>query len=409
MKFRAKVKISSEKKAEDLLKAFFEEFNRKSSINVGETEATVEIDFTEPPKRIIDAICKYDVIEFEYNNSDQTSEDSFEVVKDEEEICTSIPASTEETLEKEDHSKENELDASEKNSSDTTDEIEVTEISEVNNEEEPKDDNIEVPNQVVESHNPEVNAKEVTKKSKTSKHVIKYDNYNIPELDELANKSSSYQNFVNAVTEWLELKNKDEFFKCVIDAAEDANKVSWNEIEKVLKSKNIFYSSWDKIFCTKQVAARFENSDDKVTILKLIKAILEFRAFKFDTKSNTETASTVKMQCMPSIPSFEEVLGRLDKSKPVNDRILYVLSAMGLKDKDSHDQKAILKIATAAVQSANLDFDSIFSKTDFSEVDALDARMTFSEFINDFAKSYGSDKNIKLITFLEELKNIVND
>ncbi len=99
MKFWAKVRFTSEKNAEYLIRSFFKEFNPESSILIRGKEAKVEIIFDKPPMEIIQAITECNLLEFRYGktlreyNEDEITSTQFEKHKelsnDETQVVTS--------------------------------------------------------------------------------------------------------------------------------------------------------------------------------------------------------------------------------------------------------------------------------------------------------------------------------
>ena len=401
MKFWAKVRFKEEENAEHLIRSFFTEFNSENSIVIRGNEAKVEIIFDNPPMEIIEAINHCDVIEF---NCGKTLG---EYKKDE----------TEQVRKKEETSEQTEQAVAEEETSEQTEQAVVEEeTSEQTEQAEAKKDNPE-------------NSKNPSKKEDE-----------IPELSELAKKSSSYEEFVKSVASWLEMDKKKEFFQSIVRAAGQAKKITWSNIEEILKSDGVNYKEWDKIWCTKKVTSKFKNSETSVTIMKLIKVIVEYKTYDFNqevrgemkelaeetsgqteqavaeekTDEQTETINEVaapkkrvKMECMPEIPYFEEVLGSVDKTQPIEKRVKYVLTAMGLKKMKTKEQHEIFEITNTAVRLGRMDFDIIFLKAKIPLEESMTARMTFSKFINDFVKEYYSDKKVKLLDFLKDMQRIV--
>ena len=115
----------------------------------------------------------------------------------------------------------------------------------------------------------------------------------------------------------------------------------------------------------------------------------------------------VKMECMPEIKDFEETLASVDKTQPVEERVRYVLGAMGLNKVSAKEQKQIVEIASTAVRKGRMAFDIIFVEANIPIEQTMAVRMTFSKFVNDFVQKYESGKKVKLLTFLSELQKII--
>ena len=249
----------------------------------------------------------------------------------------------------------------------------------------------------------------------------------IPELSQIAKESTSYKEFVEAVGNWLELDKRLELFINFVKAATEVKNISWSNIEASLKRNGINYTVWDKIFCTKQVAAKF-NKDRNVTILRLIKSIVEYRELDFCketakvkrnevivkderktiTKPEEPTIKKrVKMECMPEIAYFEKILEKIDKTQTIENRVKYVLRGMGIEKIPVIQQQAIFEIANTAVRLAEISFDNIFLIAKIPTGEETTSRMLFSRFVNDFVNRYGYYEKVKILNFLKELQEIV--
>lgn len=351
MKFGAKINCKREEDAQQLVRAFFVHFNRESSIMIKNQEAMLEVFFDEkPPMKIIDAICNCEITEFSYGEGDS-----------EEELSEQPQQKVLEEISKQ------QLDT-------RTAEEDVSE-------------------------NPDKISERVLKKPKkeeTAKVVIQK-TIDIPKLEEIVQKSKSFEDFVKLVAEWLEMDTKQELFKDLVIATSELEKVSWKEIEKSLEDKEITFKQWEKIFISRKVSEKLEG----VKILHFLNAMKRYKDYSF-------AKSKLKMKCMPECKHFEEVLATVDKTKPIEDRVRYVLNSMGLNKKNDEEYQEILKIANASVRLREIDWNNIFLKADIvTETSMNDARLILSEFINNFARKYDSNTNVKVLDFLRELQGIV--
>lgn len=114
------------------------------------------------------------------------------------------------------------------------------------------------------------------------------DDNEILEIRELAEKSLSYEEFIDSVVEWIGLEKEQELFKNVIKAAREVRKITWGSIETYLKHYNITYGEKDKALCSKQVSKKFDSIGKKVTIMKLIKVIVTYQTFEFGKHETVE-------------------------------------------------------------------------------------------------------------------------
>ena len=128
-----------------------------------------------------------------------------------------------------------------------------------------------------------------------------------------------------------------------------------------------------------------------VTALMLLNSMRQYKNYQFAQQMSEdssieeatnkvqggESKNIEKMECMPEIPYFNEILGSVNKTQPIEERL------------------------------REINFDIIFSKLSISNESVLKARLTFSKFINDFVSKYASDKKVKLLDFLKQLQEFV--
>jgi len=410
-KFWAKVKFKQEKNAEHLIRAFFQNFNPESSIVVKGKEAKLEIVFRQPPMAIIDAINHCEVIELNYGKN----------LKEYEEDET-IQVETENDYEQGNAGGESFEQTEQENA-----ESENSEHAEQENAESESPEHAEQPKK--KRGRPATKKKEPTKEAKPEQKPIK-----IPELEEIAKKAASFEDFAKLVAEWLEMDKRQEFFKNLVIISAEIDKITWKELEKALKCKNIFFTRWDKIWSGQQVSEKLK--EHSVTTLSFLNTTRQYKEYSFkqvkkhsaeensteqvrkETTKNVEEKADdsnesvipkprLKMECMPEIKEFEETLASVDKTQPVEDRVRYVLKAMGLDKMSVKEQKQIVEIASTAVRKGRMAFDIIFVETNIPIEQTMTVRMTFSKFINDFVQNYESGKKVKLLTFLSELQKII--
>lgn len=383
-KFWVKVKFKQGKNAEHLIRAFFQDFNPASSIVVRGKEAKMEIVFREPPMAIIDAINQCEVIELNYGKN------------------------LKEYKEDEDLQVETENDSKQRNVGvESSEKIEQTNVESGDSEqtEQPK----------------KKRGRPATKKLEPKKETKSEPTINIPKLEEIAKKSNSFEHFAELVAKWLEMDKRKEFFKSLIIVSAEVDKITWKELEKALKNKNVFYTQWDKTWSGQQVSKKLK--EYSATMLSFLNVTKKYKEYSFkeveeysteenSSKQDVEKTRTnfeektdkfnetvfpkprVKMECMPEIKEFEETLASVDKTQPVEERVRYVLEAMGLNNMSVKEQKQIVEIASTAVKKGRMVFDTT-------------VRMTFSKFVNDFVQKYESGKKVKLLTFLSELQKII--
>ena len=461
-KFWVKVKFKQEKNAEDLIRAFFQDFNPASSIVVRGKEAKLEIVFGEPPMAIIDAINHCEVIELNYGkNLKEYKEDEYlQVEAENNSKQRNVGGESSEKIEQTNVESENSEQSEQTNaeneifeqSEQTNAENEIFEQSEQTNVENENSEQTEQPNAEnenseqteqtnVENENSEQTEQQkkkrgrpATKKLEPKKETKSEPTINIPKLEEIAKKSNSFEHFAELVAKWLEMDKKKEFFKSLIIVSAEVDKITWKELEKALKNKNVSYTQWDKICSGQQVSEKLK--EYSVTILSFLNVTKKYKEYSFkdiekysteenSSKQEVEKTTTnfkektdkfnetvfpkprVKMECMPEIKQFEETLASVDKTQPVEERVRYVLGAMGLNNMSVKEQKQIVEIASTAVKKGRMAFDIIFVEANIPIEQTMTVRMTFSKFVNDFVQKYESGKKVKLLTFLSELQKII--
>lgn len=410
-KFCAKVRLIQEKSAEILIRAFFKDFNSESSIEIIGEEAKLEIVFQQPPMEIIEAINYCKVIELNCGkNLEEHKEDEIVKVETEKgfeqknEDCEKFELAEQNMVESE-NSEQNERKVAE------------SEIFEQT--EQPKK----------KRSRPETRKVEPMEEAKPDSTLI-----NIPELEEIAKKSTSFEHFAKLVAEWLEMDKRQELFTNLVIVSAEVDKITLADLERTLNSKNISWKDWDKIWIRRKISKKLEKYS--VTMLPFLKATRRYKEYSFsqvdeysteenftelvteNTMNNVEekvekfaesliTKPRVKMECMPEIKEFEEILVSVDKTQPVEERVHYVLEAMGLNMVSVKEQKQIVEIASVAVRKGRMTFDIIFADTNIPSACVMEARIAFSKFVNDFVQKYESDKKVKLLTFLSELQKII--
>ena len=422
-KFWVKVKFKQEKNAEHLIRAFFQDFNPTSSIVVRGKEAKLEIVFREPPMAIIDAINHCEVIELNYgkNLKEYKEDEDLQVEAENDSKERDVGVESSEKIEQTNVESEN------------SEQLEQTNV-ESENSEQPEQTNVENENSEQTEQPKKKRGRPATKKLEPKKETKSEPTINIPKLEEIAKKSNSFEHFAELVAKWLEMDKRKEFFKSLIIVSAEVDKITWKELEKALKNKNVFYTQWDKIWSRQQVSEKLK--EYSATMLSFLNVTKKYKEYSFkeveeysteenSSKQDVEKTTTnfeektdkfnetvfpkprVKMECMPEIKEFEETLASVDKTQPVEERVRYVLGAMGLNNMSVKEQKQIVEIASTAVKKGRMAFDIIFVEANIPIEQTMTVRMTFSKFVNDFVQKYESGKKVKLLTFLSELQKII--
>lgn len=400
MNIGAKVKFEEEKNVYFLLRAFFNEFDPRSSIVIQGTEARVKIYFeNQPPVASVDAISRCRVDEFVFNgemlqecDEEEPSEQTEAVAADEG------PEKTEE----------------------------VTPEGEPFEQTKPTATTEEIPEQTEQPAKPERQTRRsATKKAEHTK-AVKDETVNIPELEEVAKQATSFEHFAKLVAEWLEMGPVyQEFFVNLALASAEVDKITWGELAAKMQSKKQFFSETHKNVTGQKVSKKLKGYS--VTMLPLLKTMRQYKDYPFgqeqlEEKSSAEQESEqaeqsprpkrVKMACMPEIPLFEVGLGSVDKTQRIEERVEYVLGLMGWNDLKPQEKEEVFEIANLAVRLEEMTLAMVheisYEMMSIPPVYDWDvARMTFAKFINDFVSEYAPSGKVQLQDFLVDLQKAI--
>lgn len=386
MKIGASVKFGNDEAKGAFIRTFFGNFNSKNSLDIDKNVAEMELHFDkDPPKEIIDVIAKNEVIKFQY-----------------------MPDSTP-TI--------SNLNATQG----TTNDQPAGEQKPIKPKKEENDEGI---------------SRNKGKKASTTNAKPEIE---IPELNEIAKKCTSYEEFMSSVCKWLDIEKRQEFFEEVIKAGKEADKVSWEKIFEKLEAKGLDYGNYDRVYCTKKVKAKFEKINDRITILMIIKAVIKYEISDFtenqpnscdstgehqnssDPTENQQNSSSFtgnqqnpqeeqkKNESEEEVTCFDAGLyNNLDEIEDTSEKIKAILNKMGLERKSLPDQQKIFKIALTATKSDDMDIDTIISKTDIPYDEYGYSRIIFSRFVNDYAARVGYTERIHLKEFLGRIKKNVS-
>lgn len=438
--FLAKGVIRNYEDVTNIIEAFFKNFNPQNTLLIKDDKVEMTVFFEEPPMEALKAISYCKFVEFRYGEklNEAENEEKHEIqVEEGNETSTSLASCKEEN---EENSFEGHIGA---DSIQTVTEI-VGQKSELEHE--------EIPNESRPSKKDRKGVKTGTLHGTPNmSRILRAAHSNeipkIVKLDEIAEKSTSYEDFVNHVATWLELKGtRYTFFVDSCLAALKAEKIAWPQIETVLTSMGsgaMSSISYNKTGCNKQIAEKLKYSETPITILVLLKAIVRYKTFEFkkeneeeivtnaadacenasqiegnseikdeakineDTKSEDNQSKSL-MPCMPFIPEFEQALKTVDKTKPIEERVKHVLPAMGWQDVS--ENKVYQTIFDITVKRLKIkDYHPIMKCRDIKSLDDLnyEDRMEFSRFINNYVMKYYPDERVSLLGFLEDLKKVL--
>lgn len=438
MKFEVKVRLK-EGMTGNPIRTFFEELAPQCSIIVEERETKFAI--------VLDNNSMENIETIELSFGKETGEDSQKLLESHEQLAEEAdvyesvgPAVIEENVPNELNTVETETETSKQSGL-----VNAEEISE-QPEQANSSEQVAKEKETTELSEQETMVVNTPEQPKKRRGRVKVDSVtNIPELEEIAKKSTSFEDFVKKVAEWLEITtNRLVFFESLIEAAvaaaEEVDTMSWKEIEKILKDKGVVYKNWDRIWTGNTIAQKLKYT---TTLLPFVYAMTTYKNYSFgnsqisqdivaveDSKEDSveeehpvaeivptveeqpvqseevpngtieDLSSTVGMTPAEIIDNMREILD--GDAKTVED----VLSAMGSESLPPMEQNAILEIANVAVQCSSVSdvmLEDIFSRTNIPEEKWLFARLSFSKFINEFFS-----EKVRLIDFLAALQEIVS-
>ena len=428
MKIWAEVMFKEENNAECLIRSFFKDFNPESSIVIKGKKAKLEIIFKNtPPMQLIEAINKCEVIEFhfgkalvEYCEETQKQAEEPEEPPAQDEEPEETPEQDEEPEEAPEQAEEPEETPEQAEEPEETPEQaeEPEETPEQVEEPEETPEQAEEPEETpAQDEEPEEIPTQTEHPKRKSGRAVVLEKVNIPMLDQKAKEATSFEHFVKLVAEWLEMDKRQEFFVNLVYTATEVAVISWKEIEDALRSKSISYSSWDKIWTGQQVSKKLWNYS--ATILPLLYTMVQYKDsfgknFEENAEQETEVSivseesnaeqetavsivseevhSKIKLECMPEIPHFEQILGSVDKTQPIEQSVRKILNCMGLEDKPEQEQVEILSFVIQVFEGKET---------------SMTSKINFSTFLNNFVGKYSPGKKVKAFKFLQQLQVIV--
>lgn len=223
----------------------------------------------------------------------------------------------------------------------------------------------------------------------------------IPDLDNIVNKSNSYEDFIENIAKQLNLEKRHDFFKEVVNTASKLNKISQKKILASLDETGYEYSDYDYTFCNRCVSKKFNGT---LGIMQLIKKIIMYRDFDFSVQGASGVKKVVTQKSILDIPNFQKIVDSIDKTQPINERVKSVLTAMGLSSRTNEEQYNVQKVVNIGIKLKNINAEAFAKKCDMSSMDFANARMIISTLLND---NGCSTEKMKVIDFLKELQKLV--
>ena len=234
------------------------------------------------------------------------------------------------------------------------------------------------------------------------------ENISVPQLEKLARQSDSFLHFISSVSQWLDITEQKDFFEHLVIVATEVNFLSWKEIDPKLND----FTPYDKFRCAEVISKKANT-----TLLPFLKVMKKYTDYPFKNERQLEPKSTSpikeeqpqkqKSTTLPKIELLEKILENVDKTLPVDERVRYVLNAIGLNMLAVELQNNIVKFVSAAIVKPEIIFNDIL--IDVPSQDHMFIVTQLTQLINSFVKKH-SKKNTSinpLIFLLEVQKAIV--
>lgn len=333
--------------------------------------------------------------------------------------------------------------------------VDSTEITE--NSDEPKNSDQENEDDEDDEAHQDNKAGVTSKKKVIEEDVLK------TKLDDFANLSENYDDFIRRVALWCKLNSKVEIFMKLVHAADEIkNEVTWKKLTTALNKQGIEITTSERNYCTALVRKHFDSFNIATNIIGLINEMQNYREkmekttnpeevnsadetgttgndeFASEDVTNTETCASVteesenaedvmadapvteetspadtenlkarfEFECIPMDECLKETLRNIDKEKV---KTYAILSAMGIEySKYDHGRQQMDELTEAAVYNPGHDVNNIMVELrQWLAEQNLSAVMELATFINDYAKRNGATELVKVETFIEELREIV--
>lgn len=248
----------------------------------------------------------------------------------------------------------------------------------------------------------EVETKKEEKKYQKNEKVLK-----VPELEVIAKKSSSFKEFIELTAEWLEMGKYKALFYDVVMAAAESEKVTWREMDKYLDNIEICCETSDK----KELNTKAYRKAD-MGIKKLLEAMKQYKyVFKENStqKFTNSDKPRIKMECMPEIEEFQEILTHVDKTLPVSTRIETVLLPMGLEKLSKREKNILVNFSRIVIEQKKVNLDSALeqiAKT-YNLDSSKEIQLKMSQLLNSYVQKYDKDRKVKTETFFTELQKVI--
>lgn len=341
--FWAIIKLHEDETGQNLLSAMFskEEFNSQNAILVEERMVIVEIFFEEtPPQKIVEAIGGYRDVRCGFG---EVSEECLKKAgMSLEQVYPGKADGGIPSVEPTDGADEEPLHDEDEGAGASGPEEDVP------------------PTGTTGGANEKPHGSKGTKSAKGSKPKRKAPD-TILEIDAIANTSTSYQQFITKVVEWLEVQKRTPYLRDVFELAANVEKVNWLPIEKELRNKGYNNPFAVRNPTSVEVTKKLAEKQIDCSFIALVEYVAKYKSYDF--RSNIE------------------------------EKVRKILREMGIEREYSALQREIADIAIVGVmaESENVDMIQICTAAGYGSDDEeiLDAKMNFSSFVNEFLQEKG--------------------
>ena len=365
-KFSAKVTFKGNENAKHLIRAFFDEFDEKNSISIKGNSAEMEICVRDVyvPIKIVKALSFCEITELNYNSNLKKDNEAVEVV--------------------------NRTDSKPETS---------------------------------ENKRKTIKVKKRRGRAKKKK-AIAADIVKIPELDDIAEKSTSFEHFAQLVAEWMEMGERKADLVELIMLSASVENIRWRDLYMALDKRNYVFKDYARNEISKTVSEKI-----KVTLLPFLKIVRQYKDYDFKVVDTTNSAETIifdqkyetttsNMEEIPENIEYTLPKTQVNTDLPLEERIEEVLKVMGIKNESQEKQKKFLKIAREGIKMdlkklkskgyggyeiLNIIFEHVKVPQEQRDITIVE----FVEFINEFGVRNGINRRIQLTEFFVKLQELV--
>ena len=185
----------------------------------------------------------------------------------------------------------------------------------------------------------------------------------IPQIQEILVTCTSYQQFTAKVIQWLGIPKRASYLKDVFEVAASVDKVKWPTIEKELGNRGYKNPFAVRNPTSVEVTKKLTELQIDCSFMALVDYVAKYKAYDF--------------------------------SSNIKQKVREILREMGIQEELLGLRQEITDVAIAAVmaESENVDMIQICTAAGCgkNEDDILDAKMNFSNFINNFLEKKGMD------------------